>query len=136
MITFKEILGNVTVNDVSIKEQQNIEELLKRVNKLRQFWGKPMIVTSGYRTMQDHLRIYSQKGITDKKLIPMQSKHLQGLAVDFADPKGALYDYLLLDPQVLEECDLWAESGTKGWVHVQCVPFASYKPGGTRWFKP
>lgn len=136
MITFKELLGNNSITDTSIETQHNLEELLKAVNKLRAEWGKPMRVTSGYRSLQDHLRIYSQKGITDQSKIPMKSKHLFGLAVDFADPDGSLYAFALANQDKLAEWGIWCEEGTKGWLHCQCVPYGSYTEGKSRFFKP
>lgn len=133
-ISFKEILGNNQISDVPIAIQHNIDELLKCVNKLRDAWGKPLIVTSGLRTMNQHLRIYSEMNIFPPN-VPMKSRHLTGNAVDFADPTGNLYTWALLNEAGLEEWGLWAEAGTKGWLHVQNVPYGSYKPGHTRFFK-
>jgi uncharacterized protein YcbK (DUF882 family) len=136
MISFRELLSGEMLNDVPIAHQHNLEELLKAVNLLRAEWGKPMIVTSGYRTMQKHLQIYSRKGITDRTLIPMKSKHLVGLAVDFADPTGDLYQWAKDNEHILEKCGIWCESGTVGWLHCQCVPYGSYEQGKSRLFKP
>ena len=144
MITFKEVLGHISINDVSIKEQQNIDELLKSVNivlaaydaHLGRHW--PAHVTSGYRTLQDHLRIYAAKGIFDKAKIPMASRHLTGNAVDILDEALGLTKWLQTPEGaiVLDKANLFCESGNKNWWHAQRLPFASYKPGGTRWFKP
>ena len=144
MITFKEVLGHVSINDISIREQQNIDELLTAVNSvlaaydahLGRHW--PAHVTSGYRTLQDHLRIYAAKGIYDKSKIPMASKHLTGNAVDILDESLELTKWLKTPEGaiVLDKAQLWCEDGNKNWVHFQRQPFASYKQGGTRWFKP
>lgn len=53
------------------------------IYKHKLFNGQPITITSGYRSLQDHLRIYKEKGITDKSKIPMGSYHLKGLAADF-----------------------------------------------------
>lgn len=66
----------------------------------------------------------------------MGSKHLVGAAVDILDRDGALYEWCLANDDVLNEADVYLEKGTVGWVHFQIIPFGSYKPGGTRWFKP
>jgi len=71
------------------KPSQEILDNIKRVAyvlsvyKHKLFNGQPVTITSGYRSLQDHLRIYKQKGITDKSKIPMGSYHLKGLAADF-----------------------------------------------------
>lgn len=137
-ISFKEIIKNISLADIDHAIQINIEDLLVAVNIIRTAYGKPMTVTSGLRTMADHLRIYAQKGITDKSKIPMGSLHLKGLACDISDPKGELQAWILAHPEIIEQADLYIEdfSATKSWVHLQCRPFASYKPGGTRFFKP
>lgn len=137
-ISFKEVIKNVSLSDIPHQHQVNIDELLKRVNIIRAAYGKPMNVSSGYRSLQDHLRIYSQKGITDQNKIPMASAHLSGQAIDIADPKGELQAWIKANPQIIEQADLYLEdfSATPTWVHLQIRPFKSYKPGGTRFFKP
>jgi hypothetical protein len=136
MITFRELLSGNLISDVPIAHQHNLEDLLLAVNKLRDEWAKPLIVTSGYRSMQQHLRIYSAKGITDQSKIPMQSKHLVGLAVDLADPNGELYAWAEANEDKLIEFGLWCERGTQGWLHCQCVPYGSYQEGKSRFFNP
>lgn len=134
MITFNELIKGNSIADIPIEHQHNLEELLKKINMIRAKWGKPMTVTSGYRSMQDHLRIYSQKGITDQKKIPMQSNHLYGRAVDISDPKQELQKFLLANVSLLEEAGLWCEdfSATKTWVHLQINPPKS----GKRFYMP
>jgi uncharacterized protein YcbK (DUF882 family) len=129
-----EILRNAKLEDQSPEIQRNLAVLLERVNKVRAAYGKPMTVTSGLRTMQDHLRIYREKGITDQSKIPMRSRHLFGQAVDISDPKQELQRWILKNEKLMEEIGLWMEdfSATKNWVHMQIVPPAS----GQRFFKP
>ena len=135
MITFKELLKGTPLSEIPINHQQNADILLKKINIVRAEYGKPMIPTSVYRTKQRQLDIYRAKGIPDSK-IPMSSQHLSFEAIDIADPKGELYKWLQDNPDVLEKADMYVESGTVGWVHLQIRPFKSYKPGGTRFFKP
>ena len=134
MISYKELLGNHTIAEIPIQHQHNLEELLKRINVIREAWGKSMIITSGYRSMQEHLRIYSEKGITDKSKIPMQSRHLYGMAVDIADTNQELQHWLKDNVKILEDNGLWMEdfSATKTWCHFQIVPPKS----NNRWFLP
>lgn len=135
MITFKELLKGTPLSEIPINHQQNGEILLKKINIVRAEYGKPMIPTSVYRTKQRQLDIYRAKGIPDSK-IPMSSQHLSFEAVDISDPKGELYKWLQDNPEVLEKADMYVELGTVGWTHLQCRPFASYRPGGSRWFNP
>lgn len=133
MISYKELLHGHVINDLSIKQQQNLAELHKRMNVLRESYGEPMTVTSGFRTEQEHRRIYGAKGIVGSK-VPMGSAHLQGLAVDIADPDGRLKLWLTstaIGIKLLEEQELYCEADTHGWVHFQFRRPSS----GQRWFK-
>lgn len=132
MLVMKELLGKYVYGDLTMEVRRNLDLLLERVNKVRAAWGKAMTVTSGFRSMEDHLRIYAEKGITDPAKIPMQSRHLTGRAVDIADPDLALTAWLKANPKVLEDAELWCEEGNKNWVHFQTVAPAS----GKRWFLP
>ncbi len=111
----------------------NLDELCRRLNLVRAAYGKPMKITSGLRDMEDHKRIYRNKGIADDK-IPMGSKHLFGQAADIFDPKQELQTWCLLNVDKLEEFGLWCESFevTLNWVHMQIIPPKS----GKRFFKP
>lgn len=136
MITMQEILKSAKLEDQTPEIQANLLKLLDICNKLRTLWNKPMTVTSGLRTMEDHLRIYKEKGITDKSKIPMKSNHLFGLACDFADSDLSMTKWLKAHPEILEELDAYCEDGNANWVHIQVKPFGSYKKDQTRWFKP
>lgn len=97
-----------------------------------------MIVTSGYRTMEDHLRIYAEKGIADKSRIPMGSKHLVGAAVDIFDPDQKLQDWVWGNQSFLRRIELWCErfTHTPNWVHFQSIPYGSWQEGGSIFFIP
>lgn len=135
MITMDELLNNkYKLEDQSDEIQKNLQDLLEKVNKVRSLYGKPMNVTSGLRSIEDHLRIYAAKGITDESKIPMKSRHLSGQAVDVSDPHQQLQKWCLANVDKLEEIGLWCESfdATVNWVHLQIVPPKS----GNRFFKP
>ena len=129
--------GKYKLEDQTPEIQANLAILLERVNKIRALWNAPLRVTSGLRTIEDHLRIYAEKGITDPAKIPMHSKHLTGAAVDIFDPDLSLTAWLKEnDSQRLKDAELWCEEGNKNWVHFQCVPYGSWVEGKTRWFLP
>lgn len=138
MISLKELLNGVPISDVPHAHQINLETLLARINIIRTAWGKPMKVTSGYRTMQDHLRIYSQIASKrgqdfDPKKVPMGSQHLSGGAVDISDPDGKLHAWCKENIKLLEEAQLWCEEkDDQKRVHFQIKPPRS----GKRFFKP
>lgn len=130
----QELLNNkYNLEDQSQEIQDNLNNLLLKVNKIRMLWNNPMTVTSGLRTIEDHLRIYAAKGITDIAKIPMHSKHLIGAAVDISDPNLEITAWLKENnSQGLVDAELWCEEGNKNWVHFQIFAPSS----GNRWFLP
>ena len=116
------------------EHKNNYTALKAKVAVILAKFGEVRSVTSGYRSMEDHLRIYAEKGITDKTKIPMKSKHLFGQALDIADSDGKLKEFLKNNVSLLEENGLWCEdfAYTKTWVHFQIVAPAS----GKRFFIP
>jgi uncharacterized protein YcbK (DUF882 family) len=131
MITREEIL-----NDQECPEEleDNLDELLRKINIVRDQWGKPMTVSSGWRSKEDQIRIYAQKGITDIKKIPMTSKHFSCQAVDIYDPKKELQEWIKKNLPLMEKIGVWFEdfSYTPNFVHFQTVPPKS----GRRFFIP
>jgi uncharacterized protein YcbK (DUF882 family) len=125
MLTAKEL--NPKNYSLTPEQQVNQDNLLVAVNKVRLAWGKPMIVTSGVRSLEDQMRINPKA---------KASKHLLGAAVDISDPQLELTAWLKANPQVLEDAGLWCEDGNTNWVHFQCLQFGSWSPGKLRWFKP
>jgi Peptidase M15 len=112
----KEVPGNL---------RDNLNILLERANKLRTLWNQPMTITSGWRTIEEHIAIYAKKGITDRSKIPMQSKHLYCQAIDIFDKDGELKRFVKANNyKILIDCELWmeAEESTPNWLHVQILP--------------
>lgn len=100
----------------------NLMELRDRLNQLG--FRPPRIFACTYRSPDHNARVGGAK----------KSNHLTGCAGDIDDRDGALKDYLRTNPELLEECDLYAEDfdSTPTWVHLQSVPPKS----GRRIFKP
>lgn len=137
MISMDELLEGKSLEDQSDDIQANLAVLLERVNKIRTLWANAMTITSGLRTMEDHLRIYREKAAKagvpfDESKVPLKSKHLYGQAVDIADSGLGLTAWLKANPQVLVDAELWCEEGNTNWVHFQILPPRS----GNRWFLP
>jgi len=129
MITLNE-LGYY--KDMDLEHYNNLLKLSEKINKLREAYGKPLRVTSGYRSLEKHLAIYAAKGITDQNKIPMKSKHLEGLAVDLVpvkEPVSDLHKFIKNNIALMQEIGLWFEdfSKTATWCHVQVVPPKSGK---------
>lgn len=140
MITLNEILKGIDVNSLPQEHQLNLNFLLDRINLVRKYWAKPLIVTSGYRSLQDHKRIYSTintkrvaKGLPEIS-VPMGSKHLSGQALDVLDVDGELKNWCIVNEFLLEGLGLWCEdfNHTPTWVHFQMVSPKS----GKRFFIP
>ena len=111
MITKDEILKG---QEIPPEFEANLAVLLQRVNKFRLMYGKPMIVTSGYRTVEHN------KAIGGAKL----SRHCVCMACDFADSDGAIKQWVKENPEVLEICDLYMEDPERcsGWIHLDTLP--------------
>lgn len=110
-------------------------------NELESAMDRFFTVTSGYRTWEDHKRIYRE--INDRRLIqrkpelpiPLKSRHLFGQAVDLSDPDGTIKLWLREHVDTfMEDFDIYCEMevSTPGWCHLQIVPPRS----GRRWFYP
>lgn len=134
LVTLNNLRGSSLPNNIPADHKRALEVLAQRLNSFLQGYQGPIIVTSGYRSMETHLRIYTQKGVTDQTKIPMKSKHLFGQAADIGDSKRELQKYVLDNTHLLEQYELWCEdfSATPNWVHFQTAPPLS----GKRFFKP
>ena len=125
-ITIEEyLMGRVEFTTLLSAQQTNIIQLLQRVNNLLAEFGEYRAVSSGYRTMEDHLRIYKEinekkkaKGLPEVK-IPMGSKHLVGAACDLVDKDDRLKKFCT--EAILKKYDLYMEHGdyTDTWCHLQ-----------------
>lgn len=113
MITKEEILmGRVKEEDLSPELQENLNTLVEAVNKIRKTWGKPMIVTSGYRTPEINMKI---TGAAKK------SAHMSCQAVDFKDTDNSLGGWCMRNMHKLTQWGLYLEHPrhTPGWCHLQ-----------------
>lgn len=135
MITMEELCKNP--NSVPMSHAQNLNSLWMKLNSFRDAYGKPLRVTSGYRSMQQHLDIYARKGITNPAKIPMKSNHLFGLAADLVPVEDGIYhlhEWVANNEPLMQDIGIWFEdfSATKTWLHCQIVPPKS----GVRFFLP
>lgn len=116
-------MGREKEYPLSLDLNKNLDLLLIALNKFRAAYGKPMLVTSGYRPGKYNTAAGGAKA----------SSHLTCQACDFADPDGSLARFCLQNLPLLESCGVWLESPakTKGWIHLQIRPVP-----GQRVFQP
>lgn len=103
----------------------NLLILLERINKVRDAYGVPMIVTSALRSLELQMKVNPSAP---------KSHHLMGEAVDILDQSGKLKAWVKANLSLIEEIGLWMEDfgHTPTWVHFQIVPPRS----GNRFFIP
>ena len=123
MITKKEVLmGRELQYPLTPEMEANLNKLITAVNGIRGVYGKPMVVSSGYRP-----GAFNEAANGAKK-----SAHMVCMAVDFRDPDGKLDEWLSNNQDLLEKLDLWQEhpSATQGWAHLDTKPRAiKSRPG-------
>lgn len=143
MISQREIVSDGDFKNLNQELKANLVILLDKLNKVRALYGKVMVCTSGFRSMENHLEIYRKKaekaGVPfDESKVPKKSKHLFCQAADFSDPTGELKKWAALHEKELLEIGVWLEAAdsTPGWLHAQSVPYESWKPGKSIWFNP
>lgn len=111
MITRQEILmGRDKDHPLSPVQELNLSRLHVALNEIRKAYGKPMIVTSGYRPAAINASVGGAK----------RSAHMDCLACDFRDTDGALDKWCTENQALLETLGLWLEhpDATKGWCHL------------------
>lgn len=98
----------------------NLDKLLIPLNKIRDAYGKPMVVTSGWRPK-------AINSVTPGAAA--KSKHMLGLATDIFDPNGDLVKWVLQNLDLLKTLDIYCEDfrWTSSWVHFQLGPPSSGK---------
>ncbi len=133
MISLKEL--NPHGYSPSEEQAANLQHLYEVMNIIRAAYGKPMIITSGLRTLDDQKKIDRHLlGPGGKPKGPRKSQHLLGNACDVSDPTGELYWFCLDHMDLIHTLGVYLEdkSFTPRWVHFQTVPPRS----GNRIFLP
>ena len=141
MVRLDEIVPMRVYNDLPMDYRINITHLHYKVNVLRRLCKIPFHITSGFRTDEQHQRIY--KEINDKRhekglgpiRIPLSSQHLFGCAVDIGDSNSKIKQWVKAQSeQHLALIGLWYEhfDATPFHLHAQIYPPES----GQRFFIP
>ena len=110
MITLNEILKG---QKYPKEYHENLMDLYEKINLVRKEWGKPMIVTAGYRSVEHELK----QGRSGK------SDHCKCQAIDIYDPDKSLALWCKTHQEFISSIPLWVEdtSYTKNWVHFTTV---------------
>ena len=124
MITVDEFLRNgEKLSELTEQQRRNTIELLSVMNVFRFMYGKPMVVTSGYRSKEYNLKIGGSA----------KSAHVQCKAIDIKDD-GTIKQYIKENVDLCERLGLYFEhfDHTPSWVHFTIRPPKS----GNRFFRP
>ena len=97
------------------EQEENMHKLLAVIDELRERYGKPLKISSGYRPEAVNKAVGGAK----------KSNHVMCLAVDFVDdPKTRPFTkWCVTNLPILEELGLYMEDPrhTPNWVHLQLV---------------
>ncbi len=98
----------------------NLDALLIPLNKIREAYGQPMLVDSGWRPPS--INAATPGAAT-------HSKHMSGLACDIADPNGQVLAWVLQNLDLMKQLNIYMEDfrWTPTWVHFQLGGPASGK---------
>lgn len=123
MITKEELLkgrDQQFPNDYTEEVSDNLDLLLVALNKIRDAYGIPMVINSGWRPPSINAKTSSAA---------QHSKHLIGLAADVADADGKLWIWTLENLELMKELNIYMEDKrwTPSWTHFQLGPPASGK---------
>ncbi|MBC8400389.1 MAG: DUF882 domain-containing protein [Candidatus Marinimicrobia bacterium] len=98
-------------NSPGVEQIQNITALCKTIlEPVRKHFGKPIYITSGYRSLELNKAIGGSK----------YSQHLQGEAADFVvkDISTAkVFDYIIQHKIPFDQC-IYEKKGNTEWIHI------------------
>ena len=113
MLNSETAAKNNIQNTPSAEVQQNIEELLEVLDGLREFYGKPIKITSGYRCAELNKLVGGSPA----------SAHVIGYAADlqpiqgsFEEFKASVIDWLDKSGVKFDQCIIERSKSTQ-WVH-------------------
>ena len=91
----------------------HIEELIDFLNPIREVWGKPIVVTSGYRCKELNKKV---RGVDS-------SAHTIGYGVDLVSGDFRVFSnfiksYFMSHPEIKFDQVIIEKSGKSQWVHI------------------
>lgn len=130
MLKIADILQAQDYEKLPADHKANLKALHDALFDLETAYGKPLKVSSGYRTVEHNKAIGGAP----------HSNHLIGKACDFSDPDGAVDKWCSRNQDLLTKLGLWQEhpDATKGWCHLDTSsrPALNRPSCGKRQFRP
>ena len=108
------LMGRDKDHPLNDDQNKNLNDLLAKINIIRDIYGKPMSVSSGYRPAAINANVGGAANST----------HTLCQAVDIRDPNGQFREWCLKNLQLFKDNGLWLEDfrWTPTWVHIQTRP--------------
>jgi len=100
--------------------QNNILKIMRELEKIRNDYGKPISITSGYRPKQINHEVGGGSN----------SQHILGLAVDIRPTEGDIFEFQKWVDQHWYGALGWGAK--KGFVHIDCRNGKGWKTGGKK----
>lgn len=110
------------------EQESNLKALMSVLNKVREAYGRPMLISSGYRPAAINASVGGAK----------KSNHLMCLAADIADKNGSFTEWVMENLDKVKECGVEAIEDPRytltvnkdnvrisGWIHLQIIPVKS-----------
>lgn len=100
-------------NTPSIEVEQNIEELLEVLDGLREFYGKPIRITSGYRCAEVNRLV---RGVPTSAHVIGYAADLRPVGDTFENFKASVLKWLKKSKVKFDQCIIERNKSTQ-WVH-------------------
>ena len=118
------LMGRDSQYPTNQEQSDNLDQLIKALNPIREAWGSALVISSGYRPGHFNTAAGGAK----------MSAHQSCQAVDIIDKDGKLAEWMLNNLDKLDQHGLYLESpdytyiinssGERltGWIHLQTRP--------------
>lgn len=134
MLSIEEFYRPEDLGKIDHDTMLHLGVLHHKLNFIRKLYNASMRITSGYRSVDEQIKIYADKG----QPVKLGSCHLFGQAADISDPSGKLKKWILDHLELMEQLQLFCEDFdyTKSWCHIQSMPYLSWEVGKSIFFIP
>lgn len=114
------LMGRDKAFPITPEMSDNLDKLIAALNPIRVAFGKPLVISSGYRPSSINSSVGGAKS----------SAHMMCQAVDIVDKDGKLAEWILQNLTFVKECGILGVEDpryTKGWLHLSTRPAKSGK---------